>query len=73
MDVFGFPRPFASMPDLFAAAEDTSTFPKSLTSATALRSDLPKIASVKRQKGFWKRFPIAPDAKSKDFEKGKDD
>ena len=57
---------------LFLIAAETILLPKLLTSKTALRKWTPRTASLSFQKGFWNRSPVAPEAKSKDLENGKD-
>ena len=57
---------------LFWIAAETMLLPNFLMSKTALRRGAPRMNSLSFQNGFWKRSPVAPEAKSKDFENGKD-
>lgn len=55
---------------LFFTVFETMASPNCLTSETALRKGVPHMNSLSFQNGFWNRSPIAPEAKSKDLEKG---
>lgn len=57
---------------LFCTAAATMVVLKSFTSEIALRREAPKRNSLTFQKGFWKRSAMAPEAKSKAFENGRE-
>ncbi len=57
---------------LFWIVAETILWPKALMSIIALRRGAPRKNSLSFQNGFWKRSPVAPEAKSKDLENGKD-